>query len=511
MVKNNFYSRGQSLIGIIIVLVTVGLITGGLYYYLQKQIPEVPEIAEKPAEEETKSEEEISEEISPKEKIEEEPEEVKPEITEPEITEPEITEPEITEPKITKPEVTCQNECSQIGLKRCSGSGYQTCGNYDADNCLEWGPTINCPATTICQNGICIQPTQQEQKCSDGTFYGQCSTNKPKYCDNGNLTDNCQLCGCPLGMTCNIESKNCFTPITVTNYYNICWDYDCSSKYPPYPKLTESLKPSAINKCKECYLQGEGKVNIIIVFLYAYDPLPNEYINILKGPENDVRSFKYAAKWYEEEAEKYNINLDIDINFSESQFKVPKEYIVHTYEESFSKNLTNYIKENLHQFSAYDVIVSFYYGSYDFSFANHVSSKNSFEIFSKQYTPGVFYPDFTEGSTNYSETFAHELTHLFGATDKYTCLDPSSESCTYAKENGIGCWIESEDPNQLGKDIMCHRVPKYDGGWGFINPPLNELVIIEVTAKEIGWYDADKDGMLEVNDFCPFNQLNDCI
>lgn len=42
--KNNSLNQGQSLIWIIIVLVVVGLITGSLYYYLQKQIPEMPEI-----------------------------------------------------------------------------------------------------------------------------------------------------------------------------------------------------------------------------------------------------------------------------------------------------------------------------------------------------------------------------------------------------------------------------------------------------------------------------------
>ncbi len=38
--------------------------------------------------------------------------------------------------------------------------------------------------------------------CSDGTPYGQCSINKPKYCDNGNLVDNCQLCNCSYGYYC---------------------------------------------------------------------------------------------------------------------------------------------------------------------------------------------------------------------------------------------------------------------------------------------------------------------
>jgi len=61
------HKQGQSLIGIIIVLVIVGLIVGGLYLYLSSQMPEMPEITEKPA-----KEKEI-EEKTPEEKIIEPP------------------------------------------------------------------------------------------------------------------------------------------------------------------------------------------------------------------------------------------------------------------------------------------------------------------------------------------------------------------------------------------------------------------------------------------------------
>ena len=52
MAESGFYNQGQSLIGIILVLIIVGLLTGGLYYYFQTQIPEIPKIIEKPNEEE---------------------------------------------------------------------------------------------------------------------------------------------------------------------------------------------------------------------------------------------------------------------------------------------------------------------------------------------------------------------------------------------------------------------------------------------------------------------------
>jgi len=43
--KTIFHNQGQTLAGVLIALVIVGVIAGGLYYYLQKQIPEVPEVA----------------------------------------------------------------------------------------------------------------------------------------------------------------------------------------------------------------------------------------------------------------------------------------------------------------------------------------------------------------------------------------------------------------------------------------------------------------------------------
>jgi hypothetical protein len=137
--KTIFHNHGQTLVGIIIVLVIVGLITGGLYFYLSKQLPEIPEVVEKPDEEKVVK-----------------PEEVTP-SSEEELLEEEVIPPE--EVVIPEEEIvpTCQDECSQTGLKRCSGNGYQTCGNYDVDNCLEWSSVIACPVNTICQNGACIQ------------------------------------------------------------------------------------------------------------------------------------------------------------------------------------------------------------------------------------------------------------------------------------------------------------------------------------------------------------------
>lgn len=258
-----------------------------------------------------------------------------------------------------------------------------------------------------------------------------------------------------------------------------------------------------------------GAVNIIVVFLYGDEPLPEDKFNLLTSDESDSRSFRSVAKWYKENAQRYNINLNLNIQFSDQQHKVSEDYIIHNYDESLNKNLYTYIIENLPQYLDYNVIVPFYYGSYDFSFVNHVKEKNSFTIFSSQYLPNAFNPDFNDDI--FAETFAHELSHLFGAIDKYTRGDPLSPDFEYAKQNGIGCIIESDNPDEKGKDIMCHimchTVSFYDESykepeWVFMGVPMDQLLVTEITAKEMGWFDLDDDGIIGVEDPCPFSKDN---
>lgn len=74
------------------------------------------------------------------------------------------------------------------------------------DDCVRCG----CPTGYECDNttGKCYAT----QKCADGTPYGECSQDKPKYCDNGTgaLIDVCLKCGCPSGYTCDIASGSCY-------------------------------------------------------------------------------------------------------------------------------------------------------------------------------------------------------------------------------------------------------------------------------------------------------------
>lgn len=63
------------------------------------------------------------------------------------------------------PPPPCSNECSPSGAKQCAGNtAYQTCGNYDADSCLEWSSATSCPTGQTCSGGSCTSSEPPKPK-----------------------------------------------------------------------------------------------------------------------------------------------------------------------------------------------------------------------------------------------------------------------------------------------------------------------------------------------------------
>ena len=297
-VKKENRNKGQALIGIVIVLIIVALFSGGLYYYLSRQTSEIPQNTQNSNEEAAKSPD-VS---TPPE--EEKPIDQKCTdgtlYSQCSANKPKycdngdlidkcvicycssdtvcqngscvqqkcsngtlFNQCSINKPKYCdngnlvnkcsacgcssgkecqanggctiSSQVTCQNECSPIGSKRCSNNSYQICENSDEDDCLEWGSATNCPVNSVCQNGSCVQ-----QKCSDGTLYSQCSTNKPTYCDNGKLIEKCSACSCPSGTICKnnecIQATDTPGPTPFSGALNLSLDTSYSNQSVSAPK-----------------------------------------------------------------------------------------------------------------------------------------------------------------------------------------------------------------------------------------------------------------------------------
>ena len=95
----------------------------------------------------------------------------------------------------------CNDECSR-GAKRCSGNGYETCGDYDDDDCREWSAATPCPPGQLCSNGACAAACGDE--CAAGTV--QCAGNGFQSCGEHDA-DACkewsEIVACPQGQTCS--------------------------------------------------------------------------------------------------------------------------------------------------------------------------------------------------------------------------------------------------------------------------------------------------------------------
>lgn len=94
----------------------------------------------------------------------------------------------------------CQNECTTGGQRRCDPQGtaaYQVCGNWDGDSCLEWSPALtNCDAGQSCTDGICNDTCADEcqtgQRICDGSGWKQCGNYDSDPCLDWSTTTNCQ-------------------------------------------------------------------------------------------------------------------------------------------------------------------------------------------------------------------------------------------------------------------------------------------------------------------------------
>ncbi len=125
----------------------------------------------------------------------------------------------------------CANECSASGLAQCSGDGYQTCGNYDADSCLEWSSVIACPTGQTCTGaGVCSDDCEEEdyKECHNGDvyWYDSCG-NRGEIYDACAANETCAggACAAPCSNDCSTNgAKQCSG-----NGYRVCGNHDSDS------------------------------------------------------------------------------------------------------------------------------------------------------------------------------------------------------------------------------------------------------------------------------------------
>ena len=192
---------------------------------------------------------------------------------------------------------TCQSDesCKVEEKKQCSNDSNcaslicpQVIGG-DKPKCDLKTATCYCGGT--CGDGYCDSVEKRDgtcpadcDKCSDGTHHGECSINKPKYCDNDSLIDNCQVCGCPLGQECQGNGSCIVLKCSDDTPYN-----ECSATKPLFCDNGQLINNCSVCGCPEgktC--QSDESCEEILeeaYFRFDYPPRPPTFIFKLTNPE----------------------------------------------------------------------------------------------------------------------------------------------------------------------------------------------------------------------------------
>lgn len=339
-----------------------------------------------------------------------------------------------------------------------------------------------------------LRCVHEQATCADGTAYGECSQTRPKHCDEGVLVDNCELCGCPGGQECKNTfciaenwcdgDADCFDVAVVQFYYVndpkwdltyefYCNENDCEFLGTPIDinqacRTIEACKSEYASRCGEnCHVQ---KFSIYNMFNNPQGTTEIAPINSNR-PKYTYPSVYLVTNFYQRESAKYGEDIQIKIHVL-GPFALQRKPPQRLRDESAVEIEEFFDREAQKNAVAVD----------DFDMVNYVyfTSENWF-VSTVGYRK-TFNQAFLSFDSLFQtiETITHEIAHVLGgATDKYTgfaCNYPEG----YAEPNKSPLYPQTK------ACLMCEKIMLEETHVrGTEN--MNELVICEDTARELGW------------------------
>lgn len=122
----------------------------------------------------------------------------------------------------------CEDDCTTEGATQCVGTRIATCGNSDADECLDLSTAVNCPAGETCIDGACVERPVSDQCILISEYIEGTSSNKAFEIQNcGTLpfdTRGLGLCLHSNGNTASCNGGSLFPTVTIApgDVYTIC-------------------------------------------------------------------------------------------------------------------------------------------------------------------------------------------------------------------------------------------------------------------------------------------------
>ncbi|MCK6574051.1 peptidoglycan DD-metalloendopeptidase family protein [Myxococcota bacterium] len=164
-------------------------------------------------------------------------------------------------------DVGCIDACPGAGETRCNGASVETCADYNADHCVEWGGARACAAGEQCVGGACdAQPAGQCADCTGVAGICGAAQDCMGYRERNVFwcVPSCDDVACPAGWDCRAladGNQYCWRSETSCEGATVVQTVGCEVTRDACPDGETCEIGACVPVCRDLCTDGEGRCN----------------------------------------------------------------------------------------------------------------------------------------------------------------------------------------------------------------------------------------------------------